>query len=95
VIPDLIFSVTVEAFVHTSLDLYSFIATTGSSSTLRDLIEMVRIDNNRRQQAMDETGKILSRKLKVNVSSIYLINIILISYNACAVQFLMFYQPGV
>jgi hypothetical protein len=59
------FIVTVEAFVHTSLDLYSFIAITGSSSTLHGLIEMVRVDNNRRQRAMDETGDSIPRKLKV------------------------------
>ncbi len=57
---------TVEAFVHTSLDLYAFIAITASSSTLHDLIEVVKVDNNRRQQDMDETGHVVPRMLNVN-----------------------------
>jgi hypothetical protein len=58
---------TVEPFVHTSLDLFAFIAITGSSSTLHDLINMVKVDNNRRQQEMDETGYDVPRELNVNV----------------------------
>jgi hypothetical protein len=58
---------TVEAFVHTSLDLYAFIALTASSSTLCDLIEMVKVDNNRCQQEIDESGHTLPRMLDVIV----------------------------
>jgi hypothetical protein len=57
---------TVEVFVHTSVDLYAFIALKAFSSTLCDLIEMVKIDNNRRQQEMDETGRAVPRMLNVN-----------------------------
>ncbi|KAF9512295.1 hypothetical protein BS47DRAFT_1372848 [Hydnum rufescens UP504] len=45
-----------EAFVHISLNLYAFIAITASSSTLDNLIMMVKSNNNCRQQEMDERG---------------------------------------
>ena len=57
---------TVEPFVRISLDHYPFIAITASSSTLCDLIKMVELDNNRRQQEMDETGYDAYRKLDVS-----------------------------
>jgi hypothetical protein len=65
-----VWCLTVEAFVHTSLDLYTFIALTASSSTLCDLIEMVKVDNNWRQQEMDETGvtgRAVPRMLNVTI----------------------------
>jgi hypothetical protein len=57
----------VEAFVHTSLDFYAFIAITASFSTLCDLIKMVKDDNNQRQQQMDEFGYDALRIINVNV----------------------------
>jgi len=57
---------TVEAFVHTSLDHYAFIAVTASSSTLYDLIKMVKDDNSRRQMMMDKTGHNSYRELNVS-----------------------------
>jgi hypothetical protein len=52
---------TVEASVHLSLEVYAFIALTASSSTLHGLIEMVKADNNQRQEDMDETGGLSSK----------------------------------
>ena len=59
---------TVEAFVHTSLDLYAFIAVTASLSTLDDLLEMVKSDNDRRQRILDEKGVAPSRSLDVMIA---------------------------
>jgi hypothetical protein len=56
----------VEAFVHTSLDLYAFIAVTASSSTLDDLLDMVKSDNQRQQQEMDQFGITSGRSLNVS-----------------------------
>jgi hypothetical protein len=55
----------VEAFIHTSLDFYAFIAITASSSTLCDLIKMVKDDNNRRQQKVNQSGYVFPRILNV------------------------------
>ena len=54
---------TVELFMHKSLDLYAFVAFTESSLTLSGLIEMVRDDNDKRQRFMDERGLDCGRKL--------------------------------
>ncbi|KAK2464686.1 hypothetical protein APHAL10511_003262 [Amanita phalloides] len=59
-----------EAFVHTSLDLYAFIAVTASSSTLEDLLQMVKLDNDRRQQVLDETGIEPLRMLDFSLPSV-------------------------
>ena len=53
--------VFLESFVHTALDLYAFIAMTASLSTLDNLIQMVKSDNDRRQLAMDE-GEVTIRR---------------------------------
>jgi hypothetical protein len=58
---------TVESFVHTSLDLYAFIALTPSSSTVNGLIKMVRSDNDRRQEEMDRRGNAGHRSLDVRI----------------------------
>jgi len=48
--------VYLEAFLHTSLDLYAFIALVPSMSTVKGLIKMVKSDNDRRQREMDRKG---------------------------------------
>ena len=53
--------------VHASLDLYALIAVTPSSSTLDELINVVKADNDRRQQDADTSGDLLPRKLDVSV----------------------------
>ena len=58
---------TVESFVHTSLDLYAFIALVPSSSIVNELIEMVKSDNDRRQQEMDQKGHAKRRSLNVRI----------------------------
>ncbi|KAF5373278.1 hypothetical protein D9615_007399 [Tricholomella constricta] len=45
-----------ESFVHTSLDVYGFIAFTASIATLDSLIQMVKSDNDRRQAEIDMWG---------------------------------------
>ena len=65
-----------------SLDTYAFIGITASSSTLHDLIEMLKVDNNRRQKHMDETGYDIWREINVNalLISCYYIHVSLIVY---------------
>ena len=63
---------TVEPFVHTSLDLYAFIALSPSSSTVNGLIKMVKSDNDRRQQEMDRMGCAGDRLLNVRIITISL-----------------------
>ena len=58
---------TVESFVHTSLDLYAFIALVPSSSVVNELIEMVKSDNDRRQREMDQRGHARRRSLNVRI----------------------------
>ncbi|KAH9975300.1 hypothetical protein BGW80DRAFT_1296329 [Lactifluus volemus] len=52
-----------ESYIHTSLDVYAFIAITPSLSTLDNLIQMVKSDNDYRQSEMDEIGRLYPRKL--------------------------------
>ncbi|KAF5373473.1 hypothetical protein D9615_009468 [Tricholomella constricta] len=59
-----------EAFVHTSLDLYAFIAVTASLPTLDDLLQMVKSDNDRRQRMLDETGIAPTRLLDFSLPSV-------------------------
>ncbi|KAF8344504.1 hypothetical protein F5887DRAFT_1075330 [Amanita rubescens] len=61
--------VLLEPFVHMSLDLFAFIALTPSSSTVNELIEMVKSDNDRRQQEMDRKGIERGRSLNFHHSS--------------------------
>lgn len=61
--------VLLEPFVHTSLDLYAFIALSPSSSTVNGLIKMVKSDNDRRQQEMDRRGGAKYRSLNFLSSS--------------------------
>jgi len=56
-----------------SLELYAFIAVTASSSTLDDLLEMVKSDNDGRQRMLDETGLAPTRSL--DVMSALLVNV--------------------
>jgi hypothetical protein len=53
-------------FIHTSLDLYAFIAITASAPTLDGLINMVQANNNSHQQELDEVGAAPHRALNVN-----------------------------
>ncbi|KAI0298917.1 hypothetical protein BC826DRAFT_88993 [Russula brevipes] len=55
--------VFLESHIHTSLDLYAFIAITPSSSTLDKLIQMVTSDNDARQHAIDGKGVMIRRSL--------------------------------
>jgi hypothetical protein len=48
-----------------SLDRYAFIAVTPSLSTLNGLIEMIRLDNHRRQVELDTGGIDPPRSLDV------------------------------
>lgn len=52
--------------MHTSLDLYGFIAVAPSASTLASLTEMVKSDNDARQQQIDEDGSVDLRSLNVS-----------------------------
>ncbi|KAF8220871.1 hypothetical protein L208DRAFT_1416005 [Tricholoma matsutake] len=58
-----------EAFVHTSLDLYGFIAVAPSASTLASLTAMVKSDNDARQQQIDEDGSVDRRSLDFSIES--------------------------
>ena len=55
----------VDCVVHKALELYAFIAITGSRSTLESLIQMIKADNNFRQDIMDSQGKHLARRVDV------------------------------
>jgi hypothetical protein len=55
----LIWLQTVEPFVHTSLDLYAFIALAPSSSTVEQLINIVKSDNEQRLQRMNPVTKVV------------------------------------
>ncbi|KAH9992714.1 hypothetical protein BJV74DRAFT_877832 [Russula compacta] len=52
-----------ESYIHTSMDLYAFIAIVPSSSTLDELIQMVKSDNDVRQRAIDRQGLMVYRSL--------------------------------
>lgn len=54
--------------MHTSLDLYGFIAVAPSASTLASLTAMVKSDNDARQQQIDEDGSVDRRSLDVSSS---------------------------
>ncbi|OBZ66131.1 hypothetical protein A0H81_13738 [Grifola frondosa] len=58
-----------EAFIHTSLDLYALIAITASASTLEDLITMVKRDNDARQAEIDQTGAARPRFINLDSPS--------------------------
>lgn len=58
---------TVEPNIHASMNLYAFIAIVPSSSTLDELIQMVKSDNDKRQRGMDCCGVMAYRSLNVNV----------------------------
>jgi hypothetical protein len=51
--------------IHTALDLYAFVAVTGSATSLDALIQLVRSDNNRRQDEMNRLGASTPRQLDV------------------------------
>lgn len=55
----------VEPSIYTALDHYAFIAVTASSSTLDELLKVVQVENDARQQTANETGRILERRLDV------------------------------
>lgn len=52
--------------VHASLDLYAFVALTASLPTLTQLIDMVRTDNNCRQEQVNTSGATRGRTLNVS-----------------------------
>lgn len=58
-----------EEFVHTSLNIYAFIAVTASTSTLDGFLKIVQSENQRQQQLMDETGSHYRRELDFNDES--------------------------
>lgn len=72
---------TVEVSIHTLLDLYAFIALAPSSSTVDGLIQMVKSDNDLRQQEMDEAGHARDRLLNVRT---YVVTISLDLYHRYA-----------
>ena len=60
-------SCIVEPYLHISLDLYAFFAITPSLTTADSLIAMVREDNQRRQDLLDEEGFFSPRNLNVSI----------------------------
>jgi hypothetical protein len=51
--------------------VYAFIAVTASSSTLDELLEVVKAENDSRQQTADETGNLDERSLDVSCLCLY------------------------
>ncbi len=66
---DYLWCCVVDPSIHVSLDLYALIALTASSSTLNELINVVRADNDRRQQEADASGVLRPRNLDVSIPS--------------------------
>jgi len=64
---DYLWRCAVDPSIHVSLDLYALIAITPSYSTLNELINVVRADNDRRRQVADTSGDLLPRNLDVSI----------------------------
>ncbi|SRR6266404_802940 len=64
---DYLWRCVVDPSIHVSLDLYALIAITPSLSILNELINVVRAENDRRQQEADASGVLRPRILDVSV----------------------------
>jgi hypothetical protein len=52
--------------MHTSMKEYGLIAVTGTSETLKELMKMVKEDNDKRQRHLNEQGAFIPRHLDVS-----------------------------